>query len=407
MTANKIKVVEFFSGIGSQNKALKNINAEFEIVGISEWDITAIIAYDLIHHGPSNWMEHKNITKEEIISFLLSNHLSLNGKNEVDEKSLKKISTEALQRIYASIIRTKNFSNIKNIDYKILSNVDMITYSFPCQDLSNMGNIHGYNQGIDKEAKNRSGLLWEVERILLETKHITNIMPKYLLMENVVSIDSKKHKKNFELWKNQLEILGYLNLDIKLNSFDFGIPQKRNRMFMLSVFEEKKENKEKIYNYFHKSLEEKKINVDALIKYLCLSDDFQQEKLLSVPNKTTSREKILNQNPVIIDNNGNISRNFVSTITTKQDRHPNSGNIYFNSDKNNFRFLTPRECFRLMGFDDKDFQILLDENFNLTSKYKMFTRDKLYKLAGNSIVVNVLESIFKVIFEIENKSHLN
>ena len=83
---------------------------------------------------------------------------------------------------------------------------------------------------------------------------------------------------------------------------------------------------------------------------------------------------------------------------TKQDRNPNSGVIDYpaqSEGKSNFRYLTPRECFMLMGFDEKDFQILMDNNFKVGKTTDFFVESKLYKMAGNSIVVDVLEQIFK------------
>ena len=90
----------------------------------------------------------------------------------------------------------------------------------------------------------------------------------------------------------------------------------------------------------------------------------------------------------------------VPTITTKQDRHPNSGVIKYNNLKKgkcDFRYLTPRECFMLMGFDEADFQLLMDNNFLCNKNGNFFSDSKLIKMAGNSIVVNVLEEIFKQI----------
>ena len=97
-------------------------------------------------------------------------------------------------------------------------------------------------------------------------------------------------------------------------------------------------------------------------------------------------------------------KNIVQTITTKQDRHPNSGNIYFNPNntKSKYRFLTPRECFVLMGFDEKDYEKIINNNFNSRKNSLFFSRDKMYKLAGNSIVVNMLEAIFEQAMDLNN-----
>ena len=96
-------------------------------------------------------------------------------------------------------------------------------------------------------------------------------------------------------------------------------------------------------------------------------------------------------------------KDIVQTITTKQDRHPNSGNLFFNpkNDSSRYRFLTPRECFMLMGFDEKDYEQLINNNFESRKNALFFSRDRLYKLAGNSIVVNMLEAIFNQIIDIK------
>jgi DNA (cytosine-5)-methyltransferase 1 len=124
---------------------------------------------------------------------------------------------------------------------------------------------------------------------------------------------------------------------------------------------------------------------------------------MSQPNDTDSRRKIWKQKSKIVDENGVLSEK-TQTITTKQDRHPNSGNIYFDYDfnkKSKFRFLTPRECFLLMGFDEKDFDVLIQNNFAMPNKSLFFSRDVLFKLAGNSIVVDVLEQVFNQMLELD------
>ena len=121
--------------------------------------------------------------------------------------------------------------------------------------------------------------------------------------------------------------------------------------------------------------------------------------VMSNPSNTVSRAEIRENNLRIDDN-----IEFVPTITTKQDRHPNSGLIDFplhGKGKAEYRYLTPRECFLLMGYDEKDFQAIVDGNFKV-KRGKFFTRDKLYRLAGNSIVVNVLESVFDFINELND-----
>ena len=104
------------------------------------------------------------------------------------------------------------------------------------------------------------------------------------------------------------------------------------------------------------------------------------------------------------DERGKIRDDLVTgTLTTKQDRHPNSGNIgvSFNNNKAEFRYLTPRECFLLMGFSEEDYDNVIKGNIKLKANTDIFTRDNLVKMAGNSIAVNVLEYIFTQIIEID------
>lgn len=127
-----------------------------------------------------------------------------------------------------------------------------------------------------------------------------------------------------------------------------------------------------------------------------------EEALESQPNNTSSRMKIWKNNSKIIDENNTVNSK-VQTITTKQDRHPNSGNIYFDpqNDKSTYRFLTPRECMLLMGFDETDYEALINNNFITRGKSLFYSRDIVYRLAGNSIVVNVLEAVFDQVIDIQ------
>ena len=186
----KFKVVEAFSGIGSQAKALKNIGAKFKVVATIDWDIYATCAYDLIHNGAPDLKPYKNFTKKELIGILKKKYtLSTNGKDSLSEFGLKSMSEESLRRVLAAIDRSHNLGSIVDISGKSFpGKVDLFTYSFPCQDLSICGAWHGNKSGIDRNAHNRSGMLWEVERILKELKELNKPLPKFLLMENVSNI---------------------------------------------------------------------------------------------------------------------------------------------------------------------------------------------------------------------------
>lgn len=144
------KVIETFSGIGSQAKALENIGVEHEILYTADWDINAIIAYDLIHNGKQDLTKYKDLSKEEIIEKLSKYTLSMNGKKPATQKAILNLNYEVAIRLLASIERTKNLVSITDIKGVQLPNdVDLLTYSFPCQDLSVAGFWHG-NKGRNR-----------------------------------------------------------------------------------------------------------------------------------------------------------------------------------------------------------------------------------------------------------------
>ncbi|MDF9866943.1 DNA (cytosine-5)-methyltransferase 1 [Bacilli bacterium PM5-3] len=402
-----LKVIETFSGIGAQAKALNNLECEYEIVFTADWDITAIIAYDLIHNGEQKLGQYEKMSKENLLKKISSYSFSLNGKDLASKSSINRLSVEILKRLNVAIDRTKNLVNVQDISGATLPNdIDVLTYSFPCQDLSNAGSWHGNTGGINRDAKNRSSMLWEIERILLERYNNKLELPRFLLMENVRSIKSKKHIDNFKEWQESLEGIGYYNKIYSLNSKDFGIPQNRERMFMVSFYVGNNcELKNKIKSYLDKNnLKNLKCEMHHMKDFLKTdyrNTQYLNEAILSNPNDTPSRKKIFENNILIYDEQKYCD--LVATLTTKQDRHPNSGVITFKGKKgkSQFRYLTPREAFLLMGFQEKDYQVLIDNNFSHRKNSMFFSLEKLHRLAGNSIVVNILEEVFKQIIYVK------
>lgn len=417
---NKINVVELFSGIGSQAKALKNIGFKINVQKTCEWDIHAFVGYDAIHNSSSVLKKYENKPKEELVKVLSKYTLSCDGKTPMLKKTLDSYSIEALKRICSAIDRTKNMVDVSMVKGKDMPNdTDILTYSFPCQDLSNVGAFHGYKKGIDPDSGSRSSLLWQVGRILTEMKESAINMPKYLVMENVPTLLSSRHKPNFDKWIKLLEGLGYLSKAIPLNARWFGIPQNRPRLLMISIYVGNDDiKKQKVNSYLENLDAEKIINdyknskyyedikvKDLLRQPLTEGDKYWMEALECTPNDTISRRKIWNENPKIVDECGKITReDFIRTITTKQDRHPNSGNIYFDTHikgKSKFHYLTPRECMLFMGFTDKDFENIIDDNPYQRKSTKLFPRDKIIRMAGNSIPVKLLEGFFYQLYTLE------
>ena len=408
-----LKVVETFSGIGSQAKALKNAKIEFEVVNTVEWDINATYAYDIIHNGPQDLSKYINLEKEEIVDQLMQYTISNDGKTPLTRTSLKIMSVDALRRFLAAIIRTKNLVNITDVKAENLPNkIDLLTYSFPCQDLSICGSWHGNMSGIDRTIKNRSGMLWEVERILKEFVNTGRRLPQFLLMENVSNILSKTHRDNFNEWETYLEKNGYINQIYTLDASNFGIPQRRKRTYMLSVYSKNIKKKNQIKEYFNKNNLEKiqqthPSPLKPLVSFFRTdykNIQYKTEADKSNPNYTPSRKRIHQGNPEIFDGE-KATCSIINTITTKQDRNPNSGlQRYEGSTPNKapYRNLTPRECFLLMGFEEKDFQALIDNDFNKKMNQPFVNRERMIKMAGNSIVVDVLEAVFKQVVYIKD-----
>lgn len=418
-----LKVIETFSGIGSQVQALKNKDIKHKVVATVEWEIAAIFAYDIMHNGPQNLYDYRHHTKDSILDFLSQYNLSNGGSESLSNRALKSLSLGQLKSILYSIKRNNNFVDIKSVKAKDLPEANVLTYSFPCQDLSVSGHWHNRTSGIDREANNRSTLLWEIERILIEYNEINKPLPTFLLMENVSNILSSKHIGNFKEWLKFLESLGYVNQVVTLDSRKFGIPQTRVRTYVISVLAEDENLKRDIGTYFYLNNLENKMYIKkthSIEKYLRLDYDnevYRQEAIESTPSLTKSREKIFQLNVKLATDRTPHNNQFARTVTTKQDRHPNSGVIAFDKevlvDRNHlYRNLTPRECFLLMGFSEEQFDLLLKENFYVSENRLFLTNAKLIQLAGNSIVVPVLEEIFCQINEINetilnNKEHVD
>lgn len=413
-------LVELFSGIGSQAKALENLGIKVNTLGTCEWDVHAIAAYDIIHKSEVIPNDILAMEKEQLLAFMKDYTFSNSGKSALDFDSFKTYSKEALQRIYISLLRNNNFVDIKELKGSQLPNgIDILTYSFPCQDLSNVGAFHGYNKGIDKDSGSRSSLLWQVGRILTEMCIYGVDLPRFLLMENVPTLLSIRHRKNFFSWINDLEALGYISKYFQLNACDFGLPQNRLRLLMISVYVGQNEQLKRLVKDFLQSQDSISVienyrsspffhdyKISDLLRTDYSNSELYEEAKECTPNDTVSRRKIWEDNPQIVLPGDILNQNIttIRTITTKQDRNPNSGNLFFNSGiegRSNFRYLTPRECMLFMGFTDEDYCRLKNHNIQFHKGDSLFARDKIIRMTGNSIPVKLLEGVFLQILLID------
>src|SRR5699024_1351276 len=153
--------------------------------------------------------------------------------------------------------------------------LDLFTYSFPCQDLSISSHWWHNDKGINKDSGGQSSLLWEIERIFHGYKKNKKTLPRFLLMENVSAILSHKHINNFNTWVDFLSGIGYYNKIYNLNASHFGVPQNRLRTYMISIFiGNDNELEKKLDSYFFENnlesynlINESRVN---LAKYLRL-----------------------------------------------------------------------------------------------------------------------------------------
>lgn len=475
-----IRLIELFAGIGSQAKALERLKVNFEHYKICEFDKYAVTAYNAIHGT----------------IFLPSDITKIHGSD-------------------LEIKDTDKFCYI-------------MTYSFPCQDLS----LAGKMKGMKKGEGTRSGLLWEVERLLKELREREQELPQVLLMENVPQVISKKNIDDFNRWLDFLNSLGYSSVYEVLNAKDYGIPQNRRRCFMVSilgnenyVFHKGEPLKLKLKDLLDKEVDEKYYLSEKMMNYIC-ADNIWMEGKKAIINRDiactkTTRESVTrcdtsdyicaelpenfdlkcikvgdlkggkwdkinescrrvysedglcptitamcggNQEPkVAIDNKllikeatikgykeategdgvyinrleskrGTVQKEMIQTIKANpsdigvvvsepiclnskagrkgieglqpsvQDRIYSEDGIataittsFMPSYLSNLRIrkLTPLECWRLMGFDDEDFYKAKEALNNTYYNGRDKSNSRLYKMAGNSIVVNVLEAIFK------------
>ena len=184
-----IRLIELFAGYGSQAMALRRIGAEFEHYRVVEFDKYAIASYNAVHGTDFSTMD---ITQVHAVDLAITD--------------------------------TKTFTYL-------------LTYSFPCTDLS----VAGKQKGMSKGSGTRSGLLWEVERILTEIRDSNGELPQILFMENVPQVHSQDNMPDFRKWLDFLESLGYVNYWQDLNAKNYGVAQNRERCFMFSFLGE--------YNY--------------------------------------------------------------------------------------------------------------------------------------------------------------
>ena len=277
-----IKLIEFFGGYGSQALALKYLGANFEHHKLCEWAVKSIQAYKDVHMTNDDTDYSYNLSIEEVKEYLFSKGISSNYNEPMTKEQINRLTEKAARTIYNNIQATHNLVNIQQIKGVDLDINDkehftyLLTYSFPCQDLS----LAGKGKGMS-DTSTRSGMLWEVERILQECEN----KPDVLLMENVPMVHSADNVGDFAKWIKSLESMGYKNYWKDLIATDYGIPQTRNRCFMVSVLGNYKYTfpkpiplKLKLADLLESNVDEKYYLSDKMIEGM-MKTDFKQYSL--------------------------------------------------------------------------------------------------------------------------------
>ena len=366
----KLRVFEAFAGIGAQASALSRLNINYEIVGISDWFIDAIECYAAIHCADK--VVKVPETKEEIINYLSKFTFSADS---VHPYSLNRMSEDKLIDLCRANLKCNNYGSITEIDPEKMPETDLLVYSFPCQDLS----TGGLGKGMKKGSGTRSGLLWEIERILLGLKNL-NKLPEYLLMENVRTIQADSNIEDLNQWLSFLESIGYSNDEcMLLNALDFGVPQDRERAFIVSHLGNRLDIPSKI------QLKERQYDFNSFFRNNYNDPTLRTEADIAQLNNTPSREVMWRINGRQLN-----EQTIVRTITCNMDRTHCAALFPYTGAKGvSYRRPTIREAFLLMGFTEEEYE---------STRYLDFSYRKMNKLIGNSIVVNVLEEIFRAMF---------
>jgi len=306
-----------------------------------------------------------------------------------------------------------NLGDITQIDIdKLPTNIDLITHGSPCQSFSISGKQHG---GV-KSSGTRSSLLWNSVEIIRHCK------PKFVIWENVKNVLSKKHKPVFDAYVDEMKNMGYNTYYQVLNAKNYDIPQNRERIYAISVREDVDNNQNytghithnkyydrndtslfpkpfdnglRLRDFLENEVEERYyIKQDKVDQFFINTPQIDTNKSAFSVSELCENEHNKIQMLGLLDIKGNeqIRRVYGSdglspTLNTMEggNRQPK----VLTPKDFRIRKLTPKECYRLMVFSDEDFERAKKVNSN----------SQLYKQAGNSIVVNVLEEIYKCLHD--------
>lgn len=336
---NNIKMISLFSGIGAFEKALTNVGIKYNIVNYCEIDKYASLGYSVIHNINEN----------------------------------------------------KNLGDITKVDIKKLKDFDLLTHGSPCQSYS----LAGRGEGGDEGSGTKSSLMWYSVNIIKEKR------PSYVIWENVQAVTFKKHKHNFDKYLSTLEGLGYNNYWQILNAKDYGAPEYRERVFVVSirkdickkpfVFPEKLKKHLIIRDILDGNIPEKYYLKDSFSKEL--EKHFEMDLNKREPNKSGILKIGDIKNPRRLQMTNRVfSKESVSpTIMTSGSESPKIVEC-------RIRRLMPLESWRIQGFSCDDYFKVKTALENRFYKGRDCSDSQMYKMSGNSINILVLQALLKNLF---------
>ena len=256
MENKTFSMIELFSGIGAQERALRQLKIPYRIINTCDCDKDAVLSYAAMRFDIDKaTKEYQFPTQDKMIEELQNKGFGydfMKGKHTITSRT----PINKLKKYYIADKLSNNLGDISKVER--LPYADIVTYSFPCTDLSVAGRGEGmvnkcscgYSWPIDfsnnseslicpscgakVQSSTRSGLLGQVQRLLAVSKK-ENTLPKYLLLENVKNLVGKKFKPQFDAWIRWLDSIGYNTYYQVLNSKHYGIPQNRERIFAVSI----------------------------------------------------------------------------------------------------------------------------------------------------------------------------
>ena len=417
------------------------------MIATADLDKEVVVSYAAIHCGLTNEMiaNYEDYpSKEEMVKQLTDKRLGYDFKKDVpydwEKLSRKKDKTKGIEKYWLADHISHNLGDMMQIESLPYS--DLLTYSTPCTDLSIAGKQEGLkwtchdcgceydpseldvdtrytcpNCGSHNIKSTRSGLLYEVERLLVKAKE-NNTLPKYLLMENVDALVSKKYIDSFKDWLVRLDNLGYNSYYQTINAKNTGIPQNRNRIFCISI---RKDIDTKSFEFpqpFDTGIRLKDLletDSSVLEKYF-LSDEVQKRLQITDPKfeknivgttkpefRTIGQRDLVYQQDSVMGTlvatdykqpkqilaNSNEPIHIADLCSEKFQRMHEQSRV----ERDNLRVvrkLTPKECHRLMGFDDIDYENCKAVGMSDTQGYKQ---------SGNSIVTTCISLLIEHLYK--------